>query len=50
MLKVLFSKYIAFWLTAEGVCILAGLGYNGIKKDGSGVDWKGCANVRVSSH
>jgi lysophospholipid acyltransferase 5 len=46
--KVLFSKYIAFWLTAEGVCVLAGLGYNGVRESDGRVDWSGCANVRVS--
>ena len=45
--KVLFAKYIAFWLTAEGVCVLAGLGYNGVREADGKADWSGCANVRV---
>jgi len=44
--KVFLARYIFAWLTAEGVCVISGLSFNGVDKDGS-VDWSGCANVKV---
>ncbi len=44
--KFILYKYLSAWLLAEGVCIISGLSYNGLKEDGS-VNWKGCANVKL---
>jgi len=44
--KIILSKYLAAWLTAEGVCIVSGLSFNGIRESGK-IDWKGCANVKL---
>ncbi|XP_056619375.1 lysophospholipid acyltransferase 5 [Triplophysa dalaica] len=44
--KINLYKYISCWLITEGVCILAGLGYNGINEKGEH-QWDACANVRV---
>uniref|UniRef100_A0A146WAM8 Lysophospholipid acyltransferase 5 n=1 Tax=Fundulus heteroclitus TaxID=8078 RepID=A0A146WAM8_FUNHE len=43
--KVMLYKYVSCWVIAEGVCILAGLGYNGVK-DGKH-QWDACANMRL---
>ncbi|KAJ4440233.1 hypothetical protein ANN_08372 [Periplaneta americana] len=44
--KITLYKYISCWLISEGVCIIAGLTYNG--KDSSGrTRWDGCANVKL---
>ncbi|KAK2855101.1 hypothetical protein Q7C36_006970 [Tachysurus vachellii] len=44
--KVNLYKYVTCWLITEGVCILAGLGYNGRGEDGQ-PKWDACANMRV---
>jgi lysophospholipid acyltransferase 5 len=44
--RVILAKYLFAWLSAEGVCILSGLAFNGVHENGF-VDWKGCANVKV---
>ncbi|GFG41009.1 hypothetical protein Cfor_12605 [Coptotermes formosanus] len=44
--RITLYKYISCWLMSEGVCIIAGLTYNG--KDSSGKhQWDGCANVKL---
>ncbi|XP_011662084.1 lysophospholipid acyltransferase 5 [Strongylocentrotus purpuratus] len=43
------SKYITSWVMAEGSCILTGLGYNGIDKDGES-RWDHCQNVNVLNY
>ena len=46
--KITLSRYISFWLIAEGVCVLSGLSFLGVTEDDKGrqkIDWKGCANV-----
>nr|XP_057908983.1 lysophospholipid acyltransferase 5 isoform X1 [Doryrhamphus excisus]XP_057908984.1 lysophospholipid acyltransferase 5 isoform X1 [Doryrhamphus excisus] len=43
--KIILYKYVCCWLIAEGVCILTGLGYNGMK-DGK-PQWDACANMKV---
>jgi hypothetical protein len=44
--KITLYKYISCWLISEGVCIVAGLTYNG--RDSSGKhQWDGCANVKL---
>ncbi|KAM9851621.1 lysophospholipid acyltransferase 5 [Aulostomus maculatus] len=43
--KVILYKYVSCWVIAEGVCILAGLGYNGVV-DGKH-QWDACANMKV---
>ncbi|XP_051262078.1 lysophospholipid acyltransferase 5 isoform X1 [Dicentrarchus labrax] len=43
--KVILYKYVSCWVIAEGVCILAGLGYNGVV-DGKH-KWDACANMKV---
>ncbi|XP_076594084.1 lysophospholipid acyltransferase 5 isoform X2 [Chaetodon auriga] len=43
--KISLYKYVSCWLIAEGVCILAGLGYNGVV-DGKH-QWDACANMKV---
>ncbi|XP_077454378.1 lysophospholipid acyltransferase 5 isoform X1 [Stigmatopora argus] len=43
--KIILYKYVCCWLIAEGVCILTGLGYNGLK-DGE-PQWDACANMKV---
>ncbi|XP_033837541.1 lysophospholipid acyltransferase 5 [Periophthalmus magnuspinnatus] len=40
-------KYVSCWVIAEGVCVLAGLGYNGVGEDGRH-RWNACANMKVS--
>ncbi|XP_047453786.1 lysophospholipid acyltransferase 5 isoform X1 [Mugil cephalus] len=43
--KVILYKYVSCWVIAEGVCILSGLGYNGVV---DGVhQWDACANMKV---
>ena len=44
--RLILAKYLFAWLTAEGVCIVSGLAFNGVKEGGF-IDWKGCANVKV---
>lgn len=44
--KFILCKYLSAWLLAEGVCIVSGLSYNGVREDGR-IDWKGCANVKL---
>lgn len=49
--KITLSRYIAFWLIAEGVCVISGLSYVGVTEDDKGrqrIDWRGCANVKPS--
>ncbi|XP_045901749.1 lysophospholipid acyltransferase 5 [Micropterus dolomieu] len=43
--KVILYKYVSCWVIAEGVCILSGLGYNGVV-DGKH-QWDACANMKV---
>uniref|UniRef100_A0A3Q3KR76 Lysophospholipid acyltransferase 5 n=1 Tax=Monopterus albus TaxID=43700 RepID=A0A3Q3KR76_MONAL len=43
--KVMLYKYVSCWIIAEGVCILSGLGYNGVV-DGKH-QWDACANMKV---
>ncbi|XP_068179651.1 lysophospholipid acyltransferase 5 [Antennarius striatus] len=43
--KIVLYKYVCCWLIAEGVCILSGLGYNGVV-DGK-PKWDACANMKV---
>ncbi|XP_008321008.1 lysophospholipid acyltransferase 5 [Cynoglossus semilaevis] len=43
--KVILYKYVSCWVIAEGVCILTGLGYNGVV-DGQ-PQWDACANIKV---
>lgn len=43
--KVILYKYVSCWVIAEGVCILTGLGYNGVV-DGK-AQWDACANMKV---
>ncbi|XP_024123601.1 lysophospholipid acyltransferase 5 isoform X1 [Oryzias melastigma] len=43
--KVMLYKYVSCWVIAEGVCILTGLGYNGMV-DGKH-QWDACANMKV---
>ncbi|XP_020504768.1 lysophospholipid acyltransferase 5 [Labrus bergylta] len=43
--KVILYKYVSCWVIAEGVCILSGLGYNGVV-DGEH-QWDACANMKV---
>ncbi|XP_054638671.1 lysophospholipid acyltransferase 5 isoform X2 [Dunckerocampus dactyliophorus] len=43
--KIILYKYVCCWLIAEGVCILTGLGYNGVR-DGKH-QWDACANMKV---
>ncbi|GAA6229262.1 lysophospholipid acyltransferase 5 [Lates japonicus] len=43
--KIILYKYVSCWLIAEGVCILSGLGYNGVV-DGKH-QWDACANMKV---
>ncbi|KAM9309558.1 lysophospholipid acyltransferase 5 [Pholidichthys leucotaenia] len=43
--KVTLYKYVSCWLIAEGVCILSGLGYNGVV-DGEH-QWDACTNMKV---
>jgi len=45
--RFILAKYLFAWLSAEGVCVISGLSYAGIK-DGGFIDWKGCANVKVA--
>jgi len=48
--KITLSKYISFWLIAEGVCVISGLSFLGVTEDDKGkqkIDWKGCANVKT---
>lgn len=44
--KVILYKYVSCWVIAEGVCILSGLGYNGLGEDGNH-KWDACANMKV---
>ncbi|XP_023129911.1 lysophospholipid acyltransferase 5 [Amphiprion ocellaris] len=43
--KIGLYKYVSCWVIAEGVCILSGLGYNGVV-DGKH-QWDACANMKV---
>nr|XP_043890442.1 lysophospholipid acyltransferase 5 isoform X1 [Solea senegalensis] len=43
--KVNLYKYVSCWVIAEGVCILSGMGYNGVV-DGQH-QWDACANMKV---
>jgi len=48
--KLILAKYLSMWLMAEGVCVVSGLSYVGLKEteDGSKTaDWTGCANVKL---
>ncbi|KAF0297208.1 Lysophospholipid acyltransferase 5 [Amphibalanus amphitrite] len=44
--KVVFMRYMAAWLIAEGGCIMIGLTYNGRDTKGKHL-WDGLANVRI---
>uniref|UniRef100_A0A673WQ44 Lysophospholipid acyltransferase 5 n=1 Tax=Salmo trutta TaxID=8032 RepID=A0A673WQ44_SALTR len=44
--KVILYKYVSCWVIAEGVCILSGLGYNGLGQNGEH-QWDACANMKV---
>uniref|UniRef100_A0A673BMD5 Lysophospholipid acyltransferase 5 n=1 Tax=Sphaeramia orbicularis TaxID=375764 RepID=A0A673BMD5_9TELE len=44
--KVILYKYVSCWVIAEGVCILTGLGYNGVDENGKH-KWDACANMKV---
>ncbi|PWA23961.1 hypothetical protein CCH79_00010940 [Gambusia affinis] len=43
--KFMLYKYVSCWVIAEGVCILAGLGYNGVVNGKH--QWDACANMKV---
>ncbi|XP_061920333.1 lysophospholipid acyltransferase 5 isoform X1 [Entelurus aequoreus] len=43
--KIILYKYVCCWLIAEGVCILTGLGYNGVIEGEH--QWDACANMKV---
>uniref|UniRef100_A0A667YCA2 Lysophospholipid acyltransferase 5 n=1 Tax=Myripristis murdjan TaxID=586833 RepID=A0A667YCA2_9TELE len=43
--KIILYKYVSCWVI-EGVCILSGLGYNGVGEDGEH-KWDACANMKV---
>ncbi|XP_065060925.1 lysophospholipid acyltransferase 5-like [Rhopilema esculentum] len=47
--QIMFLKYIFVWLFAEGCCILTGLGYNGVNKDGK-AKWDGLKNIRITKY
>ncbi|XP_063150739.1 lysophospholipid acyltransferase 5 [Candoia aspera] len=44
--KILLYKYVTCWLVTEGVCILTGLGYNGMDEKGM-PKWDACANMKI---
>jgi lysophospholipid acyltransferase 5 len=44
--RVCLYKYLSLWLLSEGVCILSGLSYSGLKPDGT-PDWTGCKNLNL---
>ncbi|XP_062321733.1 lysophospholipid acyltransferase 5 [Osmerus eperlanus] len=44
--KVILYKYVSCWVIAEGVCVLSGLGYNGLGSNGEH-KWDACANMKV---
>ncbi|ELT92172.1 hypothetical protein CAPTEDRAFT_182891 [Capitella teleta] len=44
--KLMLSKYVGCWLITEGVCIMAGLTYNGRDENGNCL-WNGCANIHA---
>nr|XP_033780056.1 lysophospholipid acyltransferase 5 isoform X1 [Geotrypetes seraphini] len=44
--KIMLYKYLTCWLVTEGVCILTGMGYNGMDASGR-PQWDACANVKV---
>lgn len=44
--KAMLAKYLAAWLMAEAVCVIAGLSFTGLRQDGT-LDWSGCANVKI---
>lgn len=43
--KLCLYKYVSCWVIAEGVCVLTGLGYNGLV-DGKH-KWDACANMKL---
>ncbi|XP_034467003.1 lysophospholipid acyltransferase 5 isoform X1 [Hippoglossus hippoglossus] len=43
--KVILYKYVSCWVIAEGICILSGLGYNGVVEGQH--RWDACANMKV---
>jgi len=45
--RIVLYKYLTVWLVSEGVCIMSGLSFNGVKEDGK-VDFTGCANVKLT--
>jgi len=45
--RAVLAKYLSAWLMAEGVCVISGLSFAGLRQDGS-ADWRGCANVKIS--
>uniref|UniRef100_A0A4W2HZV1 Lysophospholipid acyltransferase 5 n=1 Tax=Bos indicus x Bos taurus TaxID=30522 RepID=A0A4W2HZV1_BOBOX len=44
--KFVLYKYVTCWLVTEGVCILTGLGFNGLDEYGT-AKWDACANMKV---
>ncbi len=45
--KVHMSLYMGIFLVAEGVCVMAGAGYNGVDPKTGRVQWDAMANVNV---
>jgi len=45
--RAVLAKYLSAWLMAEGICVISGLSFSGLREDGS-ADWRGCANVKIS--
>ncbi|XP_041649388.1 lysophospholipid acyltransferase 5 [Cheilinus undulatus] len=43
--KIILYRYVSCWVIAEGVCILSGLGYNGMVNGEH--QWDACANMKV---
>ncbi|XP_020849805.1 lysophospholipid acyltransferase 5 [Phascolarctos cinereus] len=44
--KFVLYKYVTCWLVTEGVCILTGLGFNGLDEKGHPL-WNACANMKI---
>lgn len=42
------TKYYGIWNLTNGACIISGLSYNGIAKDGQKSKWDRCKNINVS--
>jgi lysophospholipid acyltransferase 5 len=44
--KVVLWRYVTVWLIAEGSCIVSGITYGGVDKDGC-VDWTALTNIKL---